>query len=579
MSESKTLVRKTVLAKEVRVGDLIKSFDLNLGSYAYKRVNEIFHTTLSPEEQRTIVLSNGDLLHVSHNTQVFERSSEKYKLASFLKVGDELLCSDGKPVEVINVTQNASTEKQFIDFNVESTHCFFVEGSLRGNSYLIHNSGAVTPSLDIWHIDIPDFLELQTENGDQRKKAYDIFPQIVISDEFMRRVKSDSDWTFFDPYEVKTKTGTDLAELWGDAFTNFYSTLESRDDLEITQKVNAKDLFKHIMRSQVETGMPYLAFKDTINQYNPNKHEGYIPAVNLCVESFSNVRAGEEAHTCNLVSINLANVSDEELPLVCTYSARILDNTIDLTTPPIHISKAHNDKYRTIGIGSMGFADWLALRGIPYMKSKEAASKLFEDIAYWTFKSSADLSIERGPFPAFPGSEWDKGLMLCHDLTWFKENAHSYERWESLQAQIAEHGIRNSHVQAIAPNTSSALVQGCTPSVLPIYSKFYFDKNAKGTVPICPPYIKGNFWVYQENKNIDQKTVVEVISTIQKWTDTGISMELIFNLNNPEVNAKYIYETLMSAWERGCKTVYYIRSIQKDGNINGKGEDCVSCAN
>jgi ribonucleoside-diphosphate reductase alpha chain len=127
-------------------------------------------------------------------------------------------------------------------------------------------------------------------------------------------------------------------------------------------------------------------------------------------------------------------------------------------------------------------------------------------------------------------------------------------------------------------NTSSSLVQGCSASVLPIFSKFYVDKNSKGSVPIMPPYIKDNFWYYQEFKNILQKNVVDVISRIQKWTDTGISMELIINLNLPNVNAKYIYETLMTAWKNDLKTVYYIRSVQKNSSDVSAKEECASCS-
>ena len=130
----------------------------------------------------------------------------------------------------------------------------------------------------------------------------------------------------------------------------------------------------------------------------------------------------------------------------------------------------------------------------------------------------------------------------------------------------------------IAPNTSSSLVQGCSASVLPVFSKFYVDKNSKGAVPIMPPFVKESFWYYQEFKNIPQKEVVDIISRIQKWTDTGISMELIFNLNLPEVNAKYMYETLMDAWEKDMKTVYYIRSVQKNSSDVSEKEECISCS-
>ncbi|MFM6059589.1 MAG: ATP cone domain-containing protein, partial [Microcystis aeruginosa] len=135
-------------------------------------------------------------------------------------------------------------------------------------------AGAVTIGVDIWHLDVPEFLEMQTENGDQRRKAYDVFPQLVITDEFMRRVITKAEWTLVDPYEVRTKLGIELAELWGEEFEEAYRLVEANLDKEIFlyKKINARELFKSIMRSQVETGMPYIAFKDTINRANPNKH-------------------------------------------------------------------------------------------------------------------------------------------------------------------------------------------------------------------------------------------------------------------------------------------------------------------
>lgn len=150
--------------------------------------------------------------------------------------------------------------------------------------------------------------------------------------------------------------------------------------------------------------------------------------------------------------------------------------------------------------------------------------------------------------------------------------------WDETRKRQLKYGVRNSHMMMIAPNTSSSLVQGCSASVLPVFSKFYVDKNSKGAVPIMPPFVKESFWYYQEFKNIPQKEVVDIISRIQKWTDTGISMELIFNLNLPEVNAKYMYETLIDAWEKDMKTVYYIRSVQKNSSDVSEKEECISCS-
>ncbi|MFQ3680380.1 MAG: ribonucleoside-diphosphate reductase subunit alpha, partial [Pseudanabaenaceae cyanobacterium] len=426
-------------------------------------------------------------------------------------------------------------------------------------------AGAVTVSLDIWHLDVPEFLEMQTENGDQRRKAYDVFPQLVIVDEFMRRVEAGDSWTLVDPYEVRTKLGMELAELWGQDFESAYRQVEAaiaEGVLTLTKTVPARELFKQIMRTQVETGMPYLWFKDTANRANPNQHAGYIPGGNLCQESWSNVKPGEEAHTCNLCSLNFANLEISDLKSICETAVRLLDNAIDLTVPPFGASATHNRKYRTIGVGAMGLADWLAKHRLSY-ESLTEISELFEEMGYQCTRASMELAKERGAYPAFEGSSWSRGdLIGAKPLTWFQEHSRQPERWVQLSDQIREHGIRNSHITAIAPNTSSSLVQGCTASVLPVYSRFFYDKWAKGVVPIAPPYIKEAFWFYKENKSLNQNVVVRAIATIQQWIDTGISMELLFNLNEnaygegKTIRAKDVFDTLMLAWRLGCKAVY-----------------------
>ena len=453
-------------------------------------------------------------------------------------------------------------------------------------------AGAVTVSLDIWHLDVPEFLEMQTENGDQRRKAYDIFPQLVIPDEFMRRVINQQEWLFVDPYEVRTTLGIELAELWGLAFEEAYQQIENGANagkLQLIKRVSARDLFKAIMRSQVETGMPYLWFKDTANRANPNQHAGYIPGGNLCQESWSNVKPGEEAHCCNLLSLNLANVNEAsaELSHICQLAVRILDNTIEITNPPFEASQTHNNRYRTIGVGCMGLADWLAKRRLSYDHLPEI-SWLFEEIGYHCTQASMELAKERGAYPAFAGSEWSQGKLIgAKPVEWFLQNAQHKERWQQLALDIQQFGIRNSHICAIAPNTSSSLVQGCTASILPVYSRFFYDKWAKGTVPIAPPFINEGLWFYQENKNILQQKVVLAVATMQQWIDTGISMELIFNLNQgvyfpeePEraLKAKDIFETLILAWQEGCKAIYYVRTVQKD-NFKESDETCEACAN
>lgn len=458
--------------------------------------------------------------------------------------------------------------------------------------------GAVTVSLDVWHLDIEDFLDLRTENGDQRMKAYDIFPQVVIPDLFMKKVESGEDWLLVDPREVRENYWVEISNLWGKSFDDLYRRLyddAKAGKLEMFKLVSAKELLKKIMRSQIETGMPYLAFKDTLNRYNPNKHDGVIVGTNLCTESHSNVRptrlsaprieggkiiseqSGGLIHVCNLVSVNLANIdSDDELESVCRTSVRLLDNAIDFTKVPVPEGALHNLRYRTIGVGAMGLADWLAKNDITYMKSAPEVDKLFEKFALYCTQASVDIAKEKGTFEAYDGSDWSRGVVLGHNKQWFEENSVQKEAWMKLFDELKQYGIRNSQITAIAPNTSSSLIQGCTASVLPVYSKFFVETHGKGSIPNCPPFIKDKFWYYQENKNIPQTTVIDVMSRISKWIDTGVSVEVMYNLNR-DIKARDIYNTIMDAWKKDLKTLYYTRTIQKDGSSLEKTE-CVSCA-
>lgn len=460
-------------------------------------------------------------------------------------------------------------------------------------------SGAVTVALDVWHRDIEDFLELQTENGDQRKKAYDLFPQVVIQDLFMKRVKANKTWTLFDPDEIRRIHQIEIAELWGEHFEEVYQRLEQDTNLTLAKQVSARDLFKRIMKSQLETGMPYLFFKDTVNRMNPNKHDGMIGSGNLCQESFSNFTPSKIVqetlendqiirkvdagliHTCNLVSLNLALLLEQQdLAESCRMAVRILDNTIDLTVTPVQESNRHNHLYRTIGVGAMGLADYLAHNNLVYGSPESVAvtDGLFEWIAYHTVESSVALAKERGAYPKFAGSDWSKGIFFGRDAEWYLTESKLKDRWLTLIGEAQKFGIRNSQLLAVAPNTSSALVQGCTASVLPVFNKFFLDKNAKGSVPITPPFIKEAFWYYKENKNLDQREVVDVIAAIQKWIDQGISFELLHNLNQ-DIRAKDIFDTLMKAWEKECKTIYYSRTIQKSTDIMSDKDECIACAN
>lgn len=456
-------------------------------------------------------------------------------------------------------------------------------------------AGAVTVALDSWHLDIEHFLELQTENGDQRGKAYDIYPQVVLSDLFMRRVEEDKEWTLVDPYEIRQKYNIELCEIFGEQFEELYFKLEKDPELKLTKKIKARELFKSIMKVQIETGMPYLFFKDRANLLNHNSHMGMIGNGNLCMESFSNFSPtknfketidGEknireslmgEVHTCNLVSLNLAELEKEELKEIVFTAVRILDNTIDLTKTPIKESDKHNNQYRTIGVGAMGLADYLAREFMIYEDSIQEIDELFEMISMYSVEASANLAKERGKYPLYKGSKWDQGIFFGNNKNWYKENSVYSDEWSKIFELVEKYGLRNGELTAVAPNTSTSLLMGATASVNPTFSRFYIEKNQKGAVPRAVKYLKDRSWFYPEFKNVDPKVYVTIMSRIGKWITQGVSMELIFDLNK-NIKAKDIYETYLTAWKEGCKSVYYIRTIQKNTNAINEKEECESCS-
>lgn len=332
--------------------------------------------------------------------------------------------------------------------------------------------GAATVAIDIWHADIDDFLELQTENGDQRRKAFDVFPQIVVPDLFMHRVDKNQKWTLFDPHEVRTKFGIELAELYGEEFEKQYKFLE-KQELDIKKTIKAKELFKKFLKVVVEAGMPYVAFKDTINETNPNKHSGMIGNANLCVESFSNFspsKLGDKIlsedkksiqqqiepnpiHTCNLVSVVLSHCKDyEEIQYNARLATRILDNTIDLTDAPVPEAQKHNTEYRILGVGAMGLADWFVKKKILYKNGSEESERVSENIAYACLEESNKLGIERGNYQYFEGSEYSKGIVFGKDKKWFEQNETNIpkEQWLDLINKCSVN-MRNGSLNNVPP--------------------------------------------------------------------------------------------------------------------------------
>lgn len=441
-------------------------------------------------------------------------------------------------------------------------------------------AGAITINLPSWHNDIAAFLELQNETGDLRKRAFDIFPQMSCSDEFMRRCDAEAVWHTFDPHEVNQVMGFRLTDVYCEEFTDRYLKCEQAyydGKLEIvTEYPNARDLLKKAMHMHFENGLPYLPFIDTINERNPNKHDGSIACVNLCVESYSNMQADKYGHTCNLASVVVGRMtSPEDIVKYSRLTTRILDNGISLTKAPIAISKAHNDRYRTIGVGIQGLHDYLALNFTTYNNTR-AITELAELIEYGCVLESIELARTRGRYEAFEGSEWDNGNQIAH----FKKHSVANVNWDMVQELLNKYGIRNSQLTSPAPNTSTSIFMDAAAGVQPVYAPFFMEDNTTGVFPVVAMHLRDNPICYSRTyPKLDQIILVEAVASLQYFVDTGISAEYILDRNIPTNNAKKLYDIIMHAWKMKTKAVYYIRSIKPGETWNGKAEEaCAGCA-
>lgn len=439
-------------------------------------------------------------------------------------------------------------------------------------------AGAFTVAVPIWHGDIDVYLDCQTEAGDQRLKAHDIKTQVGVYDLFMSmKNNNDATWYTFCPYEIEQKLGIQLFNVFGESFNKAYETCVMAADqgkLKTVRKHNAKELWKKVLRVQFETGMPYVAFLDEINAHNPNKHVGNIPCVNLCTESFSVVIPDKLSHTCNLASLVVGRVAQEELVEYAALATRILDNGIELTNAPTKESNEHNNLLRTIGVGIQGYADLIARENKSFLDT-DFVSKLSEAIEYGCVTESIKLAEERGAYPAFQGSEWCNGNRVAT----FIKNANGEFDWQAVQEKIDLYGIRNSQLTSPAPNTSTSIFMDAAAGIMPVYSAFFYEDNRDGLNPVSSMYLKENPLSYaRDATKYKPWDLTKVVGEMQKWIDTGISVEYVMDKNQEGFSAKWLWDTHENAWLNKNKAVYYIRTIKKGERLIKDSVDCVGCA-
>lgn len=451
---------------------------------------------------------------------------------------------------------------------------------------------AISVTLDCFHRDIFRFLDLQTETWDIRSKSFDVFPAVTFPDLFMERVQKWEKWTLFDPKEILDKTGKSLQDHFWKDFEKFYVECENNPDLELKEIIQAKDLFKTYLKTTVETWMPYAFFRDTVNALNPNKHAWNIYSTQLCVEICQNTSVSKfieetiedwkiiikyepwDSVVCNLASINVAKVNtNDEIKNVVPIAMRLLDNVIDLNFYPIKEAELTAKKYRSVWLGFLWLAEYLAVNKLAYdsKEAREVVDKLFEKYSYYTLKTSNKLSKERWKYKVYDWSEWSKWILFWKDKNWFENNSQMSDKWIKLIDNIKESWLRFAYHLAPAPNTSTALVVWTTASILPIYKKYFVETNSIApSVNVAPNLDEENFWYYKEYVNMDMKDVIDMVWVVYKWIDQSISFEWM--INPAKVSPRELYDYYMTAHKKWIKTVYYVRSMSLEV------KSCESCS-
>lgn len=451
--------------------------------------------------------------------------------------------------------------------------------------------GAAAVYLDAWHRDLPEFLQLRTNNGDDRMKAHDIFPAVCYPDLFWRLAKNnlDADWYLMCPHNIYAVKGYHLEDFYGEEWESRYYDCVADDRIQ-KRIMSVKEIVRLIIKSLVETGTPFAFNRDTVNRMNPNGHQGMIYCSNLCTEIAQNMSAmhvgepetmlinGETVVVqrtrpgnfvvCNLASLTLGrmNVTDDnDLRHTVSTVVRALDNVIDLNYYPIPYAQITNQQYRAIGLGTSGYHHMLVNQGFSFecQEHLDFADSLYEKINYYALKASMELAEEKGSYDYFEGSDFQTGA-------YFTKRDYTSPEWQKLAEEIRHKGLRNGYLLAVAPTSSTSIIAGTTAAVDPVMKK-YFMEEKKGSMitRVAPDLNQKTFWLYKNAHHIDQTWVVDAAGIRQRHIDQAQSVNLYITNT---FTFRRLLELYIRAWEKGVKTLYYVRSQSLEV------EECESCS-
>ena len=440
-------------------------------------------------------------------------------------------------------------------------------------------NGSVAIWLDAWHKDIPEFLQIRTNNGDDRKKAHDVFPGICYPDLFWRLAENDIDanWYMMCPHEIKNIKGYALEDFYGEQWEEKYYECVSDERIE-KRVMSVKDLVRLIIKSAVETGAPFAFYRDMTNKMNPNKHNGMIYSSNLCTEIMQNmspmkiqksqILSDKDEYAvvekiipgdfvvCNLSSVVLGNIdvcNDKEVEYVVETQIRAMDNVIDLNYYSVPFAEITNKKYRAIGLGTSGYHHMLVNNKIHWTEEehKSFVDKIYEKINYYAVKASMNISKEKGCYELFKGSDWDTG-------EYFRLRNYNSSKWNELKELVHGFGTRNGYLIAVAPNGSTATIAGTTEGIDPIMARFYLEEKKGSIIPKTAPNLsEDNYWYYNSAYNIEQMWCVKMNGIRQRHIDQGQSFNLYITSS---YTMRQIMNLYIEACKCGVKSIYYVRS-------------------
>ena len=447
--------------------------------------------------------------------------------------------------------------------------------------------GSFAIYLEPWHADVFDFLDLKKNHGKEELRARDLFYALWIPDLFMKRVENNEEWSLFCPNEAPG-----LADCYGDEFEKLYEKYEREG--KFRKQIKAQDLWFEIMESQMETGTPYMMYKDAANKKSNQKNLGTIKSSNLCTEIIE-YTSPDEVAVCNLASLALPKfvedgIFDHQKLYEVTYTAaKNLNKVIDRNYYPVPEAEYSNKKHRPIGLGIQGLADTFLLLRMPF-ESEEARGlnkDIFETMYFAAMTASKDMAIDEGPYETFKGSPVSKGIFQF-DMWGVSPGSDRWD-WTSLKKEVKKHGVRNSLLMAPMPTASTSQILGNNETFEPYTTNIYNrrvlsgefivvnkhllrdlvelglwndsmknkliqDNGSVQAIPEIPQNIKD---LYKTVWEISQKAIIDMAADRGAYVCQSQSM----NIHLKDPNFGKLTSMHFYAWKAGLKTgMYYLRS-------------------